>query len=373
MRYRGSSNDDTLLITLGVGFLLWNISFFSNPKLDLEGILFLLVWFAIFGLFLYDPIINYHEKYKIKVRKCEHGIVGGKTRLMCGLCNQINTEKQKFIEKLIKLESEKELLLKNHTLLSLELKKRIIKKLNTEIQFLRKIDPFEFEEVVANMYSSLGFTTEVTSKTNDEGKDIILKKNGEITYVECKRFGKGTNVSRPVLQKLYGVMVADDIKNGIIVTTSGFTKECIEFSKKMDCNIELIGEKELIKMLKEQLKESSIKYKLYCEYNLYSRVTFNENYSLEKLEELYDNYEKPCGELTDVTLLETEFTCKNNHKSINQGKKIHQDFLDSKLPLDEQCCPTCGKNLAKKKQIKSNKKFWACSGYPSCTFKKSLK
>ena len=356
-------------------FLMWNIKFLENPKLDTKGVLLLLVWIVIIGLFFEEPIKKYYKNYKINIRKCPHGIVGGKTRLLCSICKEKNYLKKQIIEKLENLKSEKELLLKNHRLLSLEMKKMITKKLNTEIQYLRKIDPFEFEKVVANMFSCLGFNTEVTSKTNDEGKDIILKKDGKITYVECKRFGKGTKVSRPMLQKLYGVMVADSIENGIIVTTSSFTKESIEFSKKMNCNIELIGGKELIKMMKEQsqLKESSIKYKLYCEHNLNSKFTINKNSSLVELKKLYSEYEKPCGELVDVSFLDVEFKCKSNHKNINQGKKFYEDLLESKSLLNEHYCPRCGNNLIKKKQRYSKTKFWGCSGYPSCTFTKSLK
>lgn len=229
--------------------------------------------------------------------------------------------------------------------------------------------------MIAEIYNSLGYKYEVTSKSNDEGKDIILKKNGTITYVECKRFSKGNNVSRPILQKLYGVMVADNVKDGIIVSTSGFTKEAVEFSKKMDCNIQLIGETELIKMLNTHTQKNILSntYKQICSHNLYEKLNFNSYQTLDELKNIYENYDKPCGEVIDVSFSDTEVLCRNKHKNINQGKRIYNDLLSNTSIPNKQSCLKCGKEMIQKKQSNSNKKFWGCSGYPNCTFTKSLK
>ena len=67
----------------------------------------------------------------------------------------------------------------------------------------------------------MGYEVQITSKTNDLGKDLILKKNNQITYVECKRFSK-TKVSRPTIQKFIGAMVADNVNNGFVLLHQNF-------------------------------------------------------------------------------------------------------------------------------------------------------
>lgn len=49
----------------------------------------------------------------------------------------------------------------------------------------------DFEIVMAEIYSKLGYKVEHTQKTKDEGKDIIIRKpeilGDFIYYVECKK------------------------------------------------------------------------------------------------------------------------------------------------------------------------------------------
>lgn len=375
----GYRNNDTgywgCMTYLGLLLLMGTFRFINEPKLNFLGILTLIGWIVIGYLFTERPLTNFIRSNFKKIEKCEHGIRGGETKMLCQICRSKYDLKQELLNNLNKLESERQILIDNNLSLISNLEKEIQKKLNSDIQYLRKIDPFEFENIVAKLYNSLGYKYEVTSKSNDEGKDIILKKNGVITYVECKRFSKGNNVSRPILQKLYGVMVADNVTNGIIVTTSNFTKEAIDFSKKMDCNIQLIGEKELIKMLNDYSDKNILNktYKQYCSHNLYRNLKYNSNQTLEELKNIYENYDTPCGELIDVSYSDTEVICKNNHKNINQGKKIYKDLLSKDSNSSQNFCPKCGKIMVKKKQRNSNKKFWGCSGYPYCTYTKSLK
>ena len=71
----------------------------------------------------------------------------------------------------------------------------------------------------------MGFKTETTPPSNDEGIDHVL--NGEIV-VQTKN--QQSKVSRPDLQRFWGSW-KDSHKKGIFVSIHGFSNTCEEFVK----------------------------------------------------------------------------------------------------------------------------------------------
>jgi restriction system protein len=113
-------------------------------------------------------------------------------------------------------------------------------------QQLSKMHHREFEYFAAKFLQlTRNFEAEVTKATKDGGKDIIAFDDDEKIYVEVKHW-KG-NVGRPAIQKLNGAMLADHVKRGYFITSSGFTKDALEYANKT--NITLIDGNELIRQL----------------------------------------------------------------------------------------------------------------------------
>ncbi|OXT17198.1 hypothetical protein B9K06_12630 [Bacillus sp. OG2] len=110
------------------------------------------------------------------------------------------------------------------------------------------MDPFEFEWFIKEMFELLGYHATVTKKTNDGGKDIILRKNDQRSLVECKRYNT-PKVTRPDIQKFHSAIIDYKATKGYFVTTGDFTKPAIEYCK--DKKIELISGKELVILLEE--------------------------------------------------------------------------------------------------------------------------
>lgn len=108
--------------------------------------------------------------------------------------------------------------------------------LSTRIDFkledLRTMNGREFEVACADIFKYLGYKVKITQATNDEGKDLILDNS---IYVECKCWEED-NISRPILQKLVGAMVADNITKGVVITTSYFTDNAKEYMAKINKN-----------------------------------------------------------------------------------------------------------------------------------------
>lgn len=94
-----------------------------------------------------------------------------------------------------------------------EERRQILRKRNLEQ--LKKMCPFEFVEYIARVFRCAGFDSEVTKRTGDGGKDIILRSNGEVRLVECKRYTT-TKVGRPDNQKFHSAsLIAMQLKDSI--------------------------------------------------------------------------------------------------------------------------------------------------------------
>ncbi|MGQ3481758.1 restriction endonuclease [Paenibacillus sp. TY11] len=132
---------------------------------------------------------------------------------------------------------------------------QIILEIKNNPQYVYEISPREFEEVVAELFRSKGYEALLTPATRDGGRDIIVKHfvmgKPFIMYVECKKYGVENKVSVEVIRGLYGVQTSDRVNAGLIVTTSAFTEDAIDFAKKQGALVSLADINELIQWIKE--------------------------------------------------------------------------------------------------------------------------
>jgi HJR/Mrr/RecB family endonuclease len=120
---------------------------------------------------------------------------------------------------------------------------------DSEYQKLISMSPSNFEKYVADLFTSRGFDAELTPLTGDGGKDIILRKNNEISIVECKRYNENNKVSRPEIQKFHSALIDMNAKEGYFVTTGYFTQPAMTYS--IDKPIKLIDLPRLIELIEE--------------------------------------------------------------------------------------------------------------------------
>lgn len=118
---------------------------------------------------------------------------------------------------------------------------------------LKDLDPFIFEDVIGRLFGRLGYDDwNVTSKGNDKGIDVTatLRLEGvtEIpTVIQAKRFTT-KNVDGGIVRQLRGALMSG--QQGVIVTTSGFTKDAIDEAAAMGKTpIALIDGQSLVELL----------------------------------------------------------------------------------------------------------------------------
>ena len=112
----------------------------------------------------------------------------------------------------------------------------------------------EFEFFVADIFEKLGFTVKITKATRDGGKDIIATKSAPIPYtliVECKHWGEDHKVDVSVVRSVYGVQVATQANQSVIVTSSKFTKDARDFAEERKTLMTLWDIDDLLKLVVE--------------------------------------------------------------------------------------------------------------------------
>ena len=117
-----------------------------------------------------------------------------------------------------------------------------------------ELNPWEFEELVADVFKKHGFDAVVTQKTRDGGKDIVatFEMGGVLynTYFECKRYAPNRLVGAKVVRELYGKLNIEGIDKGVIVTTSSFTRDAIREAKKTNGRIQLVDFENLQRLMR---------------------------------------------------------------------------------------------------------------------------
>ena len=116
-----------------------------------------------------------------------------------------------------------------------------------DIKSIKSINWQEFEELVGEIYRRKGYKVTETGKGGaDGGVDLVLKRNGEVIYVQCKQW-RMDRVGVQTVRELFGVIAAEGASGGIVISSGTFTNEAIEFVKGKQ--IEIIDGPELSRMI----------------------------------------------------------------------------------------------------------------------------
>lgn len=119
---------------------------------------------------------------------------------------------------------------------------------------LDTLSGIEFERLVTGLLDAMGFRAEMTKASGDGGIDIVATSDRSITggryLFQCKRYAPGNLVGSPTVREFYGAVRADpEAVKGILITTSGFTQQALEFARQLP--IELIEGGKLRELLAE--------------------------------------------------------------------------------------------------------------------------
>lgn len=117
----------------------------------------------------------------------------------------------------------------------------------TSVKSFQDLSWKEFEYLVGEAYRRKGYSVvENASYGPDDGIDLVLSKNSEVTLVQCKNWKSG-KVGVSVVREHYGIVTAKSADKGIIVCSGEFSDEAKSFAAKT--GIELLGGGALRKLI----------------------------------------------------------------------------------------------------------------------------
>jgi restriction system protein len=115
-----------------------------------------------------------------------------------------------------------------------------------------------FEKLVVELVVKMGYGGSIkdagkaVGKSGDEGIDGTIKEDKlglDIIYIQAKRWQPKNIVGRPEIQKFVGALAGQGARKGIFITTSSFTKDAIEFVRRIDTKIILIDGEQLADLM----------------------------------------------------------------------------------------------------------------------------
>lgn len=116
----------------------------------------------------------------------------------------------------------------------------------------------KFEELIAKLFSDRGHEVSLTKSTRDGGYDVWAKVKDAfsefVILVECKKYSPENKVGVEIVRGLYGVTEMNKANQGLIITSSFFTKDAHQEQLRIGNRIGLKDYNNLVEWLKPYSK-----------------------------------------------------------------------------------------------------------------------
>jgi restriction system protein len=208
-------------------------------------------------------------------------------------------------------------------------KKRALLDGQRDLESLRALSWQQFEWMVGEAYRRQGYSVEESLAGGaDGGIDIILRKDGQTSLVQCKRW-KTQSVGAAVIREMFGLLAHHRADYVIVVTSGQFTREALAFAENKP--IDLIDGRALLTLV-QTLQAAPIT-------NAPAAVS------------------PPSPSPTPPSFA-------------NAMRAAAEPILPETVPVVAAAlCPTCGASMVKrtaKRGSNAGNSFWGCSNYPTC-------
>jgi Holliday junction resolvase len=98
-----------------------------------------------------------------------------------------------------------------------------------QAQYWRSLSGVAFERELGKLFSIMGYAVSHTPSTADGGVDLLLRKDGNLTVVQCKAHNKPISIS--VARELFASMMDFKADDAIIACFEGVTKPVADYIK----------------------------------------------------------------------------------------------------------------------------------------------
>jgi len=124
------------------------------------------------------------------------------------------------------------------------------------LEQMKAVTPAFFERLVIDLLVAMGYggsrqdAGRAIGRSGDGGIDGIIKEDKlglDVIYVQAKRW-EGT-VGRPEIQKFAGALQGHRASKGVFITTSGYSREALDYANLINTKIILIDGQQLAAMM----------------------------------------------------------------------------------------------------------------------------
>jgi restriction system protein len=137
----------------------------------------------------------------------------------------------------------------------LEQRSRLKSTLSIDFSKIDELSGVEFENLLLDKFTAMGFKAESTPKTGDFGADLIIENSeGSRIIVQCKRFKAKLNLK--AVQEVVGAMGHYAGDYGVVITNNSFLNSAVKLAESHD--IELWDGDKLVSFLAGDLSFSEI-------------------------------------------------------------------------------------------------------------------
>jgi restriction system protein len=129
---------------------------------------------------------------------------------------------------------------------------------NDVLEAVRKTSPSFFEKLVVELLVKMGYGGSVADagkavgRAGDQGIDGTIKEDKlglDVVYVQAKRWKDV--VGRPIVQAFAGSLEGARARKGVLITTSSFTPDAVDYVQRIEKKIVLIDGRQLASLMIE--------------------------------------------------------------------------------------------------------------------------
>lgn len=214
-----------------------------------------------------------------------------------------------------------------------------------------QMDAKQFEGAVATLFRQLGYEVKQTPYSNDRGKDAIARKDGKKYLIECKRYGADNTIGRRDLQIFVAAMKEENADRGFYINTGRFARTAAAYAAQNQIDLYDAENFPVLVNAAFPVREDISNIKVMC---------------LE------------CGVVLTLPVGEasTSGVCDNGH-TVSNDITLARLLTTSFAPLPAMSGPPtppdviCDRCKSKMRLVNGRRgKFWGCSKYPKCSFRK---
>jgi restriction system protein len=112
---------------------------------------------------------------------------------------------------------------------------------SSRLSFFDDMDPAAYEDMVANALTDMGWQTQTTGRTGDQGVDVIASMRDKRVVIQCKRYS--SPVGNAAVQEIFAGRAFLGAHFAAVVSSAGFTRSAIQLAQST--NVILLEHDEL--------------------------------------------------------------------------------------------------------------------------------